>query len=133
MCSVHRGTFNTSGVFSTSEDITSDIISTLEKCSVHRGEIMGTSGDAQYIGGRGGYQDVCGRYHQYIGVFNINQRFYQLAPPHESRYPVDVQNIPRCTQDIPPMYSRYSPDVLKISPRCTQDIPQCTQDIPLMY
>ena len=32
-------------------------------------------------------------------------------------------NIPRCTHDIPPMYSWYPPDVLMISPRCTHGIP----------
>ena len=36
---------------------------------------------------------------QYIGFFNINSGFYELAPTHESH-------------DIPPMCSRYSPDVL---------------------
>ena len=44
---------------------------------------MSTSGDVQYMGG---YQDACGGYHEYIGVFNINQRllpslFYSPLPP----------------------------------------------------
>ena len=35
---------------------------------------------------------------QFIGVFNIKQRLYQLASLHESWHPPDVLNIPRCTE-----------------------------------
>ena len=63
----------------------------------------------------------------------------------------DVLNIPRCTHDIPPMYSWYPPDVLNIPdvlmvspsthgiPHTYHDIPdvlnipRCTHDIPPMY
>ena len=61
---------------------------------------MSTSRDVQYIKGiscciwgyheyiigcavHWGYHDVCGGYHEYIGLFNIDS-FYQVAPPHES-------------------------------------------------
>ena len=64
----------------------------------------------------------------------------------------NVLNIPRCTHDIPPMYSwipqctdhppmyswypptciMISPDVLMVSPDVL-NTPQCTHDIPPMY
>ena len=67
-CSVHRGMFSTSGVFSTSggyheyiggiSRVHRGVLSTLEGyheyiggCSVHRRDIMSTSGDVQYIRG----------------------------------------------------------------------------------
>ena len=50
-------------------------------CSVQREDIMNTLEVVQYIGG---IYDVCGGYHEYITVFNINKGFYELAPPHES-------------------------------------------------
>ena len=46
---------------------------------------------------------------------------------------------PRCTHDIPLMYSWYPPDVLNIphvlmvSPHMYHDIPRCTHGIPPMY
>ena len=56
----------------------------------------------------------------------------------------NVLNIPRCTHDIPPMYSWYpsdvlnilyvlmiSPDVLMMSPRCTYDVSQMYSWYPL--
>ena len=39
-------------------------------CSVHRGDIMSTLGDVQYIGG---YHDTCGRYHEYIGGCSVHR------------------------------------------------------------
>ena len=98
-----------------------------------------------------------GRYHEYIRGRLIHQGFqykwkafislllhmnhdiptmYLCYPPHESFNPSDVLNIPWCTQDIPPMYSwcppMYwtSPNVLKISLRCTYGIPRCTEHPP---
>ena len=32
----------------------------------------------------------------------------------------DVMDTPRCTYDIPPMYSWHPPDVLTEHPRCTE-------------
>ena len=47
VCSVHRGMFSTSGVFSTS----GDSMSTLGDIMSISGDIMSTSRDVQYIGG----------------------------------------------------------------------------------
>ena len=52
------------------------------------GDTMSASGGYhEYIGGcsvhRGDIMTHVGEYHEYIGVFNINQRLYELAPPHE--------------------------------------------------
>ena len=57
--------------------------------------------------------------------------------------PQCVLNIPRCTHDIPPVYSWYSSSVLNTTccthdiphthhgiPRCTRDIPQSTEHPP---
>ena len=40
-------------------------------CSVHRGDIMSTSGDVPYIGG---YHDECGGYHEYIRGCSVHRR-----------------------------------------------------------
>ena len=40
-------------------------------CSVHREDIMSTSGDVQYIGG---YHDKCGGYYEYIGQCSVHWR-----------------------------------------------------------
>ena len=45
---------------------------------IHVGDIMSTLGDVQYIEG---YHDACGGYHEYIGVFNISQRFLLICSP----------------------------------------------------
>ena len=69
------------------------------------GDIMNTSGDVQHIGG----------YHEYIRVFNINQRLLSTCSPHRIIISPDVLNIPRCTLKI-------SPDVIMVSLRCTEHI-----------
>ena len=98
MCSVHRGIFSTSrvfstlgeyheyiGVLSTSEDTMSasgrgDIMNTLGMFStlgdilMHVGDTMSTLGDVQYIRGYqeyiGGYHEYIGGYHEYIGGYH---------------------------------------------------------------
>ena len=105
-CSVHRGI---SWVYWRMSITLGDIMST---SLVHRGYTMSTLEDVQYIGGiswvHWGMFSTSGRYHKYIGVFNINQRLLSTCSPHESRYLL--------------MYWR-SPNVLKISPWCTHSIP----------
>ena len=91
--------------------------------SVHRGDTMSTSRDIQYI-----------------GVFNRNWKdFITLLPTCImislgcTEHPFDALMIsPRCTHDIPPMYSWYPSDVLNI-PQCTHVIPHIHHDIPPIY
>ena len=52
-------------------------------------------------------------------VLNIPRCTHDI-PPMYSRYP------PRCTHGIPPMYSWYLPDVLMVSPDVL-NIPRCTE------
>ena len=117
-CSVHQGdimirvgdTMSTWGMFSTSGGYHVYIggISW-----VHRGDIMSTSGDVQYI-----------------GVFNRNWKdfikllphVYHDIPPMYWTSPDVLMISPRCTHGIPPMYWT-SPDVLMVSPHIHHDIP----------
>ena len=55
---------------------------------MHRGDIMSTLGDVQYIG------DIMMHVEEQVGK--------NLSTSIENP---DVLNIPRCTHDIPPMYS----------------------------
>ena len=109
-CSVHRGVFSTSGGYH-------EYIGGVQYIGgipwVHRGDIMSTSGDVQYIGGISWYM---------WGSNLIKSFQFLLKTPMYWTSP-DVLNIPRCTHDIPPMYSWYPPDVLMVSPRCTHGIP----------
>ena len=91
------------------------------RCSVHRRDIMSTSGGYhEYIGGiswvrRGDMMMHVGdRYHEYIGIFNINQRLFMNLLPHMNH-------------DISPMYSRYPSDVLMVSPPPPPPPPRCTE------
>ena len=81
-------------------------------CSVHRRDTMSTSGG----------------YHQYIGGCSVHRRDIMIHVGEEldkilsiSIENFDVLNIPRCTHDIPPMYSWYPPTCI-ISPRCTEHL-----------
>ena len=135
-CSVHRGdTMSTSGGCSVHRR---DTMSTSGGCSVHRRDTMSTSGG----------------YHEYIGGCSVHRRDIMIHVEKQlhkilsiSIENSNVLNIPRCTHDIPPMYSRYPPDVLMVSPRCTEHppmyswypptcimiSPRCTHGIPTMY
>ena len=100
-------------------------------CSVHWG-MFSTSGGVQYIGG----------YHEHIGGCSVHRRDIMIHVGEQldkilsiSIEDSDVLNIPRCTHDIPPMYSWYPPmyswyppNVLMVYPRCTEH-PRCTHDI----
>ena len=107
---------------------------------VHRGDIMSTLGDVQYIGGiswyvwgipwvHRGYHEYIGGISwvhrgmfstwgdvQYIGVFNRNWKDFIKLLPHI------IMISLRCTEH-PPMYSWYPPDVLIVSLRCTEHPP----------
>ena len=80
-------------------------------CSVHRRNTMSTSGG----------------YHEYMGGCSVHRRDIMIHVGEQldkilsiSIENSDVLNIPRCTHDIPPMYSWYPPDVLMVSPQCTE-------------
>ena len=97
---IHEDNFSQLGAYSFIRIVYCDrqivIITLYNVCSVHQGDTMSTLGDTmsasggyhEYIGGcsvhRGDIMTHVGEYHEYIGVFNINQRLYELAPPHES-------------------------------------------------
>ena len=77
-------------------------------CSVHRG-VFSTSGGVQYIGGCSVHRGVfstSGGYHEYIGgdiMIHVGEQVGEnLSISIENP---NVLNIPRCTHDIPPMYS----------------------------
>ena len=117
-------------------------------CSVHRGDIMSTSGGYheyiggcsvhrgihEYIGGiplvhRGDIMSTSGGYHECIRGCSVHRRDIMIHVGEQldkilsiSIENSDVLNIPRCTHGIPPNVSLYPPDVMNI-PRCTHDIP----------
>ena len=85
-CSVHRGVFSTSGEY----------LEYIGGCSVHQGDIMMNVGE----------------YHEYIGGCSVHRRDIMIHVGEQlhkilsiSFENSDVLNIPRCTHDIPPMYS----------------------------
>ena len=98
-------------------------------------------GGVQYIGGYidacggyhdyiGGYHEYIGRYHEYIGRCSVHWGDIMMHVGEQvgknlsiSIENTNVLNIPRCTHDIPPMYSWYPPDVLMVSPQCTEHPP----------
>ena len=111
-------------MFSTSGDV-----QYIGGCSVHRGDIMSTSGDTmstsggyhEYIRGcsvhrgmfstSGGYHDECGGYHEYIGGCSVHRRDTMIHVGEQldkilsiSIENSDVLNIPPCTEH-PLMYS----------------------------
>ena len=138
---------STSGMFITSEgyhDACVSISWVHWGCSVRRRDtVMHVGGYHEYIGriyeyirGCSAHQGFQYKSKAFINLFpHINHntpRFthgippmywtspmYSWYPPHESWYPSDVLNIPRCTQDIPTMYTWYPPAVLNI-PRFTE-------------
>ena len=73
---------------------------------------MSTSGDGQYTGGNHVH---VGGYHVYIGGCSVQQRF-------QYKWKAFINLLPHMHHDIRPMYWT-SPDGLMISPRCTHDIP----------
>ena len=139
-CSVHWGVFSTSwgyheyiggiswvhrGMFSKLGDIMMNV-----------GDTMSTSG---MFSTSEGYHEYIGGYHEYIGWCSVHRRDIMIHVGEQldkilsiSIENSDVLNIPRCTHDIPLMYSWYPPDVLNIS-WCTHDIPWCTHGILPMY
>ena len=86
-------------------------------CSVHRRDTMGTSGGYhEYIGGcsvhRGDIMSTSEGYHEYIGGCSVHRRDIMVHVGEQldkilsiSIENSDVLNIPRCTHDIPPIYS----------------------------
>ena len=106
-----------------------------KKATCPRG-MFSTSEGVQYIGG---YHDECGGYHEYIGGCSVHRRDTMSTSGGYHEYiggcsvhrrdimihvgeqldkiisisieNSDVLNIPRCTLDIPPMYSWYLPHV----------------------
>ena len=86
-------------------------------CSVHRGDIMmNVGGYHEYIGGcsvhRRDTMSTSGGYHEYIGGCSVHWRDFMIHVGEQldkilsiSIENSDVLNIPRCTHDIPPMYS----------------------------
>ena len=72
-------------------------------CSVHRRDTMSTSG---------GYHEYIGGYHEYIRGCSVHRRDIMIHVGEQldkilsiSIENSDVLNIPRCTHDIPLMYS----------------------------
>ena len=144
VCSVHRGMFSTSRVFSTSGGYHEYIggISWVHRriSLVHRGMFSTL----------GGIHDECGdimmnagRYHEYIGEISwvlwgiswvhrgcsVHQRDIMIHVEEQlnkilliSIENSDVLSIPRCTHDIRPMYWT-SRDVLMVSPHMYHEIP----------
>ena len=118
VCSVHRGIpwIHRGDIMSTSGDV--QYIRGISWWMW--GDTMSTSGDVQYMGGipwvyRGGY-------HEYIGRCSVHRRDIMIHVGEQldkilsiSIENSDVLNIPRYTHDIPPMYSWYPPDVLMVS------------------
>ena len=81
VCSVHRG----------------DIMSTsggyheyIGGCSVHRKDTMSTSRDVQYIRG---YHDACGGYHEYTGGCSVHRRDIMSTLVEYHEYLGDVGDI----------------------------------------
>ena len=97
-----------------------DTMSTIGECSVHLGDTMSTLGDTMSTSGD--ILSTSGGYHEQVDK--------SLSISIENP---DVLNIPRCTHDIPPMYSWNPPDVLMISLQCTHDIPSIYSWYPPMY
>ena len=62
--------------------------------------------------------------HEYIGGCSVHWGFQYKSKAF-------INLLPYMNHDIPPMYWT-SPDVLKISPRCTQDIPPMDSSYPPM-
>ena len=84
--------------------------------SVHRGDIMmNVGGYHEYIGGcsvhRRDTMSTSGGYHEYMGGCSVHRRDImihvgeQLDKILSISIENSVLNIPRCTHDIPPMYS----------------------------
>ena len=117
-------------------------------CSVHRGDIMSTSGEYhEYIGGcsvHRGYHDVCegiswihrgdvqyiGGYHEYIRGISWVHRGCSV---HWGKsWCMWGSKLVRTFQFLlkTSMYWT-SPDVLMISPHLHHDIPRCTHGIPM--
>ena len=76
---------------------------------VHLGDIMSTSGDVQYIEGM--FSTLRG-YHEYIGGYSVHREDIMIHMGEQvgenlsiSIENPNVLNIPRCTHDIPLMYS----------------------------
>ena len=110
-------------------------------CSVHRG-VFSTSGDTM---------STSWGYHEYIRGCSVHRKDIMIHVGEQvgenlsiSNENPNVLNIPQCTHDIPPMYSRYpwcthgippmywtSPDVLMISPKGTHGVPWCTEHPPM--
>ena len=133
------------------------------------GDIMSTSEDVQYIGRISwwmwgyheyiggmfstseGYHEYIGGYHEYIGGCSVHRRDIMIHVGEQldkilsiSIENSDVLNIPRCTHDIPPMYSWYppmyswyppmywtSPDVIMVSPDVLMVSLQSTEHPPM--
>ena len=128
-CSVHRGIHDTCGGY---HEYIGGYHEYIGGCSVHRGDtmstsgdIMSTSGDVQYIGGYSVHREMFS-----TSKFSIEiERILSSCSLTCIMIPSDVLNIPRCTHDIPPMYSWYPsdvlniPDVLMVSPHIHHDIP----------
>ena len=142
-CSVHRGMFSTSGG-----------VQYIGECSVHQGISWIHRGMFSTLGG---YHDGCGGIPLstswgHRGMFSTSEGIMIHVEEQLNKIisvsieNSDVLSIPRCTHDMPPMYSWYPPDVLNI-PWCTHgipphvswyppdvlNIPWCTHDIPPMY
>ena len=84
------------------------------RCSVHRRDIMSTSGDVQYIGG---YHEYIGGYHDYIRGCSVH-RGISCGEQSDKSLSIYIEN----------------PDVLMYHdiPHMYHDIPRCTEP-PLMY
>ena len=115
VCSVHRGMFSASGG-----------LQYIGGSSVHRGDIMSTSGDImmnipwgyhEYIGGCSVHRrdtiSTSGGYHEYIMIHVGEQLDKILSISIENSNVLNIprctHDIPGCTHDIPPMYSWYPP------------------------
>ena len=126
-CSVHRGdTMSRSG----------DIRSTSGDIMMHVGDTMSSLGDIMSISG--GYHEYIGGCSVHWGMFSTSgfsveiERFLPtcsptciVISPHMHHDISRCTEHPRCTHDIPPMYSWYAPDVLK--PPDVLNIPRCTE------
>ena len=109
--------------------LTNFVFTLYNVCSVHRGNIISTSGDVQYIGG---YHDECGGYHEYIGGCSVHRKEPWVHQGDIMSTSEDVQyiggiswymwgsNLIKSFQFLlkTPMYWT-SPNVLMISPWCT--------------
>ena len=112
---------------------------------VHRGDIMSTSGDVQYIGEvssklikpfnfywRPRCTEHAPMYSWYPPMYWTFPYVLMISPPMYWTFPDVLMISPQCTEHSP-MYSWYPPDVLMISPDVLMVTPRCTEHPPMYW